>query len=77
MIFLEKYIRHKNYYSSLKNKTDFRKISEKAERKIAFVQTMVGNMKTPIINDDIRRSRQFKKLYNLKYPQTNILFLYH
>ena len=66
VIFLEKYIRHKNYYSSLKNKTDFRKISEKSERKIAFVQTMVGDMKTPIINDDIRRSRQFKKLYKNK-----------
>ena len=65
IIFLEKYITTNDYYSSLKYKNDDkRKVLDKVKRKIANIKTFSGNIKTPIIEDDYRRSRQFEK--NLK-----------
>ncbi len=62
IIFLEKYITTKDYYSSLKYKDDDRKITKKFEKKIENVKTFSGNIKTSIIEDDLRRASQFKKI---------------
>ena len=66
VIFLEKYFTNTDYYSSLKNYNDIRKVSEKSKRKIANVKTSLGNIKTPIIDDDLRRAKQFSKLLKNK-----------
>ena len=64
IIFLEKYITTNDYYSLLKYKDDDRKVLDKSKRKIANIKTFSGNIKTPIIEDDYRRTSQFEK--NLK-----------
>jgi len=64
VIFLEKYITTKEYYSSLKYKDGIRKFSNNSKIKIANVKTLNGNLKIPILEDDYRRAEQFKK--NLK-----------
>ncbi len=66
VIFLEKYFTNTDYYSTLKNYNDLRKVSEKSKRKIANVKTSLGNIKTPIIEDDLRRAKQFSKLLKNK-----------
>ncbi len=66
IIFLEKYFTNTDYYSSLKNNNDIRKVSEKSKRKIANVKTSLGNIRTPIIEDDSRRAKQFSKLLKNK-----------
>jgi cyclopropane fatty-acyl-phospholipid synthase-like methyltransferase len=60
IIFLEKYVTSKQYYSTLKYKDDDRKIKKKS-KKISNVETFSGNIRTPIIEDDYRRARQFEK----------------
>ena len=61
IIFLEKYITSTEYYSSLKYKYDDKETKDKSKRKIANIKTLFGNIKTPIIEDDLRRVDQFKK----------------
>ena len=63
IIFLEKYITSKEYYSLKKYKDDDKKVLDKS-KKIANVKTFSGNIKTLIIEDDYRRTSQFEK--NLK-----------
>jgi len=60
IIFLEKYITSTEYYSSVKYKDDDRKTKDKA-KKIANVKTFFEYIKTPIIEDDYRRTSQFEK----------------
>ena len=60
IIFLEKYVTSNQYYSTLKYKDDDRKIKKKS-KKISNVKTFSGNIRTPIIEDDYRRARQFEK----------------
>lgn len=62
IIFLEKYITTRDYYSSLKYKDDDRKITKKFEKKVENVKTFSGNINTSIIEDDLRRVSQFKKI---------------
>ena len=64
IIFLEKYITTNEYYSSLKYKDGVRKASNKSKIKIANVKSLNNNFKIPILEDDYRRTEQFKK--NLK-----------
>ena len=66
IIFLEKYITTGDYYSALKYKDDDRKIVYKSKRKIRNVNTLSGNIKTPMIEDDYRRANQFGKLLKNK-----------
>ena len=61
IIFLEKYVTSKKYYSSLKYKDNDRKVLDITKRKLSYVKTFSGNIKTPIIEDDYRRAIQFKK----------------
>ena len=61
IIFLEKYITTNDYYSSLKYKDNEKKFTKKSKRKIENVKTFSGNIKTSIIEDDLRRAIQFKK----------------
>ena len=63
IIFLEKYITSKEYYSLIKYKDDDKKVLDKS-KKITNVKTSSGNIKTLIIEDDLRRTSQFEK--NLK-----------
>ena len=63
IIFLEKYITSKEYYSLKKYKDDDKKVLDKS-KKITNVKTFSGNIKTLIIEDDYRRTSQFEK--NLK-----------
>ena len=60
IIFLEKYVTSNQYYSTLKYKDDDRKIKKKS-KKISNVKTFSVNIRTPIIEDDYRRARQFEK----------------
>jgi len=65
VIFLERFITNINYYSSLKKKDDNRKIKIKSKRKIANIKTSNGHIKSPILDDDLRRKNQFQNiLYN-------------
>ena len=61
IIFLEKYLTFGNYYPSLRYNDDDMKVTEKAKKKIANINTISGNIKTPMIDDDYRRAHQFKK----------------
>jgi len=61
IIFLEKYITSTEYYSSLKYEYDDKETKDKSKRKIANIKTLFGNIKTPIIEDDLRRVDKFKK----------------
>ena len=63
IIFLEKFTTKNNYYSALKYRDDDKKNSKKG--KIAKVKTLSGYLKTPVLEDDLRRKEQFQKiLYN-------------
>ena len=66
IIFLEKYITSNDYYASLKYKDNEKKFIKKSKIKIEKVKTFSGNVKTPIIEDDMRRAIQFKKILNNK-----------
>jgi len=61
IIFLEKYITSNEYYSSLNYKNHDKKIKKRSKKKIANVKTLSGIIKTPIIEDDYRRAKQFEK----------------
>ena len=61
IIFLEKYLTFGNYYPSLRYNDDDMKVMEKSKKKIANINTISGNIKTPMIDDDYRRAHQFKK----------------
>ena len=60
IIFLEKFITNTDYYSSLKYKGDDRKKTEKAKRKINNIKTTSGYIKSPTLEDDIRRINTFQ-----------------
>ena len=64
IIFLEKYITAKEYYSLLKYNDDGRKFLDKSIKKRVNIKTSSGNIKIPFIEDDYRRAVQFEK--NLK-----------
>ena len=66
IIFLEKYLTNNNYYSSLKYKDNDKKFTKKSKRKIENVKTFSGNIRTSIIEDDLRRAIQFKKILKKK-----------
>jgi len=61
IIFLEKIITSKKYYTNLKYKDTDRKILTKLKKKLANITTILGNIKTEIVEDDCRRIKQFKK----------------
>lgn len=65
IIFLEKYITKKEYYVSLRYKDDDRKFLKK-QIKITNIKTFSGNIKVPIIEDDLRRANQFKNILKNK-----------
>lgn len=65
IIFLEKYMTTNEYYASLKYKDDDRKFLEKPT-KITNIKTLTGNIKVPIIEDDLRRVNQFKNILKNK-----------
>jgi 2-polyprenyl-3-methyl-5-hydroxy-6-metoxy-1,4-benzoquinol methylase len=66
IIFLEKYLTNNNYYCSLKYKDNDKKFIKKSKRKIENVKTFSGNIRTSIIEDDLRRAIQFKKILKKK-----------
>ena len=66
LIFLEKYITSIHYYTAVKNLDDTPKAKTKAKRKTSYVKTFKGYIKTPILEDDLRRSQQFKKILQNK-----------
>ena len=61
IIFLNKHITSNHYYSALKYGDDDRKNIEKLKVGLTNVKTLSGNIKSEIIEDDYRRSEQFKK----------------
>lgn len=65
VIFLEKYQTSNHYYSSLRYEDSIKK-EIKNSKKITNVKTVSGNIKTKLIDDDIRRANQFKKLFKKK-----------
>ena len=65
IIFLEKYLTKKGYYASLRYKDDDRKFLEKSSKK-TNIETFSGNIKVSIIEDDLRRAHQFKKILKNK-----------
>ncbi len=64
IIFLEKYITTNEYYSSKNYKNVIKKDTKNPTIKIANIKTLSGNIKTPLIKDDLRRVTNFEK--NLK-----------
>ena len=66
IIFLKKYITSNEYYSSLKYSDLDKKVQKKLKKKITTIKTFSGHIKTPIIEDDIRRADQFKKILRNK-----------
>ncbi len=66
IIYLEKYTTSNKYYSSLKYKDGDKKAIKKNKKKIENIKTFSGNLKTPIIEDDLRRAIQFKKILKKK-----------
>jgi tRNA/tmRNA/rRNA uracil-C5-methylase (TrmA/RlmC/RlmD family) len=66
IIFLNKHITSKQYYSDLKYGDDDRKNIEKLKVGLTNVKTLSGNIKSEIIEDDYRRSEQFKNFLKNK-----------
>ena len=61
IIFLEKFITNTDYYSSLKYKGDDRKKTEKnKKKKLIILKTTSGYIKSPTLEDDIRRINTFQ-----------------
>ena len=61
IIFLEKFASNNNYYKYLRYNDNDRKNIDKV-KKITKVKTLTGIVKTPIIDDDLRRFNQFKNI---------------
>ena len=62
IIFLENYITSNEYYSSLKYRDDHKKFTKKSKIKTEKVKTFTGDVTTSMIEDDLRRATQFKKI---------------
>ena len=62
IIFLENYITSNEYYSSLKYRDDHKKFTKKSKIKTEKVKTFTGDVTTSVIEDDLRRATQFKKI---------------
>lgn len=67
VIFLEKYTTANNYYSSTKSKHDKRSINEKSKKKIANIKILNRHIKSPILEDDLRRLNLFKNILKNKH----------
>ena len=65
IIFLDKYLTNNDYYSSLKYNDNDRKLINNL-KKNTVVKTNFGNIKTPIIDDDYRRVKQFQRILKNK-----------
>ena len=65
IIFLEKFASNKNYYKYLRYNDNDRKNIDKI-KKITKVKTLTGIVKTPLIDDDVRRFNQFKNFLKNK-----------
>jgi len=65
IIFLEKIITSKRYYSNLKYNDNDRKVLKKSKKNVN-VTTIRGNIKTEIVEDDCRRIKQFKNFFKGK-----------
>ena len=65
IIFLEKFASNKNYYKYLRYNDNDRKNIDKI-KKITKVKTFTGIVKTPLIDDDVRRFNQFKNFLKNK-----------
>ena len=65
IIFLEKNVCSANYYETLKFE-DYDRKPKKNKNRFTFVKTLDGKIKTPIISDDYRRAKQFKKQFKNK-----------
>jgi len=65
IIFLDKYLTNNDYYSSLKYNDNDRKLINNFKKK-TVVKTNFGNIKTPIIDDDYRRVKQFQRILKNK-----------
>ncbi len=65
IIFLEKFITNNQYYSSLKY-TDGRKIVKNTLSNISEINTSYGKITTILIDDNIRRAKQFQKILKNK-----------
>jgi 2-polyprenyl-3-methyl-5-hydroxy-6-metoxy-1,4-benzoquinol methylase len=63
IIFLEKYFTNSKYYSSLNYYDKDRKLLKKKINKFASIKTKNSLIKTPLIEDDLRRSSQFRKYF--------------
>jgi len=66
IIFLEKYITTTDYYSSLKDRVDNKKVTDKSNEKISNIKTFSGNIELPRIDNDNRRAVQFNKILKNK-----------
>jgi len=66
IIFLDKYITNNRYYSSVKYNDNNLKFLKKSKKKIANIKTSLGNIETPMLEDDYRRADQFKKILKNK-----------
>jgi len=66
IIFLDKYITNNRYYSSVKYNDNHLKFLKKSKKKIANIKTSLGNIETPMLEDDYRRADQFKKILKNK-----------
>jgi len=64
IIFLEKYVTNRKYYSDLKHNKFIRKNIQL--KKISHIKTMHETLRSPKINDDIRRSIQFMRILKNK-----------
>ena len=61
IIFLEKFITNNEYYSSFKY-TDGRKMVKNSVSNISEIKTSSGKITTSLIDDNVRRSKQFKQI---------------
>jgi 2-polyprenyl-3-methyl-5-hydroxy-6-metoxy-1,4-benzoquinol methylase len=66
IIFLDKYITNNRYYSSVKYNDNNLKFLKKSKKKIANIKTSLGNIETPMLEDDYRRVNQFKNILKNK-----------
>ena len=66
VIFLDKYVSSLNYYSLVKYGDNIKKKGSHNLKKITNIKTSNKIIKTPILEDDIRRYKQFKNLFTDK-----------
>tara|TARA_B100000787_G_scaffold167599_1_gene154699 strand:+ start:1728 stop:2654 length:927 start_codon:yes stop_codon:yes gene_type:complete len=62
VIFLKKFSTGNKYYKKVKSH-DKRSIIEKSKKRINKVSTSKGNIITPYLEDDIRRAKKYKKIF--------------